>query len=1394
MKNQKLLAESFNSLVFSFINADQQKCILKQYKSGLLQDARKEFLFLKTVESPGIVKALNYGIDETPFLITEFIDALSLAQKTQKEIEKLNPVTFMLHLSESISFVHSCGICINDLNPDNLLVEQDKPIIIDFGLASVNLYYENEFKGSFAFSAPEKILRYTNHYASDIFSLGMIYFFLINHKTILDYYDNQSYLNLLQNESLWTDSLNTLISDPFLKSMLAYHPAKRPNALEVFSFFNQNTNIDQAKYAELFLKSYLFKSQQTAVQKLWKKKSLHYQYADEPQKLENLLSLYSENESKKLIILEELLFVNNPDEFFKPFPLGYREKEVYQHKLIEYLLDQNCNILLKRSAKIKQTQLFNEITSKLDCLIMYEEDTSEVKNISSQEINDLLSLLKIKLPANQTLSQQIKENKAFFVRLILLKSLSSDYIKSTYNELVLFLHWINLPLPLSLIESVWENWFVLIQDALLSQKLIVEGDLIKSNPSIKDDSMITQELLQLILSKLKNTSYHFVLGRFYLLLNDKENAFNHWNMHLDYLIRQEYFMSAYEFLCDLSMSIDLKKESFELRKKYAFVARIVGKFEESLDKYQELINESDGVLKAVLSCDLAIVLQALKRNEDAIDIYKKAIDLFRLHKDWKSLFRAMNNLGVVYFGLKKYTDAESLFNDVLLQAKILNNLQFETISYLNLADINCKRGEWKKALFHAEKAIIISESNNKWNLIANGKIISAKCLFAQGEYEKAINTLEFMLAQPQSKENQLTLQEILAWMIHFKIHISFNEVDDFIEQWNLPSPEMHEILIRELFFYFYLKKAYLKANQMLLRLPDNKIFSAFLDSDYSVIEQRLKELKIQNENDSFLYYLTYLLRMNHISPNQEALNDFKDDIKLFDYKPAELCCRNQYINSDFQVYAQLIELFETTHDDMTLLDFVLKELIRLFGFERIACFDIQGASLSPILIYDQFNRKIDPDKTNFSQSIMKQILSKKGVIYEQFLLNSELFTVNSSMIGLGLTSVFAYHIHINTETSYLIYADSKKQIELLPHELKTIESIVLLLKNLLEKQNMKNNNDDHIQLNSHDEMTNNNWQIIGNSKVMEDVFNKIRMVAAYNVNVLITGPTGSGKELVSRAIHQLYTEKNINSKKAPFVAVNCAAIPEQLLESELFGYKRGAFTGAVNDQKGKILEANYGTLFLDEIGEMPLILQAKLLRVIQDKEVTPLGTSHTIPVTVRIITATNRNLEDQVEQGLFRADLFYRLKVMNIHLPGLDERREDIPLLVMHFLKKFNQKFSKNITSIQPKTMQFLQKKDWKGNIRELENEIERAVLMCQKDFLSMDDLLESIQDDTVNDYNHLPIKWNEFKDYKQKINDELDTKYVKQLLDNADSNVSLASKIGNLDRVQIYRLLKNKE
>ena len=245
--------------------------------------------------------------------------------------------------------------------------------------------------------------------------------------------------------------------------------------------------------------------------------------------------------------------------------------------------------------------------------------------------------------------------------------------------------------------------------------------------------------------------------------------------------------------------------------------------------------------------------------------------------------------------------------------------------------------------------------------------------------------------------------------------------------------------------------------------------------------------------------------------------------------------------------------------------------------------------------------------------------------------------------------------------------------------------------------------------------------IIGKSEKMLEVFRIVNIISDTNSTVLIEGESGTGKELIAKAIHFNSSRRNM-----PFVSLNCAAIPETLLESELFGYKKGSFTGATSDKKGKILLANGGTLFLDEIGDMPLPLQAKLLRVLQEKEVEPIGGLPT-KVDVRIIAATNKDLQKLVEEGKFRLDLFYRLNVIKISLPPLRERKEDIPLLVDEFIRKFSTEHKKNISKVDKEVMNILMEYDWPGNVRELENIIERAIILCQSDTITLDLLPKEI-------------------------------------------------------------------
>ncbi len=231
--------------------------------------------------------------------------------------------------------------------------------------------------------------------------------------------------------------------------------------------------------------------------------------------------------------------------------------------------------------------------------------------------------------------------------------------------------------------------------------------------------------------------------------------------------------------------------------------------------------------------------------------------------------------------------------------------------------------------------------------------------------------------------------------------------------------------------------------------------------------------------------------------------------------------------------------------------------------------------------------------------------------------------------------------------------------------------------------------------------------LVGNSEAMHKIFELIRKVSDSPTNVLVTGESGTGKEMVAKAIHY-----NSPLKDRPFVSVNCGAIPENLVESELFGHKKGSFTGAISDKDGLFEVADGGTLFLDEIGELPLSSQVRILRAIQEKTVRRVGGTEDTKVEVRIIAATNRDLESMVQQGTFRQDLYYRLNVINIRTPALRERRDDIPLLASHFLQKYSERFNKAIQTISKEAMDLLRKYDFPGNVRELENIIERTVAL----------------------------------------------------------------------------------
>jgi two-component system response regulator GlrR len=297
--------------------------------------------------------------------------------------------------------------------------------------------------------------------------------------------------------------------------------------------------------------------------------------------------------------------------------------------------------------------------------------------------------------------------------------------------------------------------------------------------------------------------------------------------------------------------------------------------------------------------------------------------------------------------------------------------------------------------------------------------------------------------------------------------------------------------------------------------------------------------------------------------------------------------------------------------------------------------------------------------------------------------------------------------------------------------------------------------------------------IIHRSGLMSELLGKVRLVSAGDSTVLITGSTGTGKELLAEAIHQ-----GSRRHDKPFIGINCSALPEQLLESELFGHEKGAFTGATTRHTGLFETANGGTLFLDEIGDMPLVLQAKLLRVLQEFKIRPVGTSRTIPIDVRIISATHHDLEQMVERREFREDLYYRLNVVPLHIPDLKQRREDIPDLVEHFLTRLARRDDTKRKRFAPDAINYLVSTPWPGNIRQLQNVVEQCCVLCTSEVIPLTLVSEALREQPGE---ILPL---------DEAKRAFERRYLASLLRTTGGNIKVAAMMAGRNRTEFYKLL----
>ena len=346
-----------------------------------------------------------------------------------------------------------------------------------------------------------------------------------------------------------------------------------------------------------------------------------------------------------------------------------------------------------------------------------------------------------------------------------------------------------------------------------------------------------------------------------------------------------------------------------------------------------------------------------------------------------------------------------------------------------------------------------------------------------------------------------------------------------------------------------------------------------------------------------------------------------------------------------------------------------------------------------------------------------------------------------------------------------------------------VEELYFVIENFLKNKEIK---DENVKLKKNLAEIYKPKNLVGESKSMKEIYNMIIQVAPVDVNVLIQGASGTGKEIVARTIHFFSSRKD-----KPFYAINCGAIPSELLESEMFGYRKGSFTGAIQDRKGLFEEASQSTLFLDEINEMPLMLQPKLLRVLQEKKIKRIGDNKEIDADVRIVAASSKDLKREVADKKFREDLFYRLNVFTINLDPLKERQEDIPLLINHFIQKYNKALKKEIKAVTKGALEKCIKYRWPGNIRELENIIQRAMVVATSIYIKSENIIFD-HEDMIDESGDITINKMDYKTALKTYMDNIDKLYIQKALQETDYNKLKSAKIlGISPRALHYKIKK---
>ncbi|MCD4819649.1 MAG: sigma 54-interacting transcriptional regulator [Candidatus Cloacimonetes bacterium] len=1049
--------------------------------------------------------------------------------------------------------------------------------------------------------------------------------------------------------------------------------------------------------------------------------------------------------------------------------------------------------MLKRSSKYHATSLFNELSELQNSYVIYQTDNSDISNVTNKDFLEFLEKIEIEKTIKTDIKNRFNEAKPFLVKEYVKQFIVKDFQQKeedSQNELVEFLALVELQVPFTLIVEMWENWQQLFQKAINSKLISIQGNSLIFTGKKTKTQKVPQKLMQRALQKTQKLNLNLISTQIEFLLTNQIKALKHFNLHTFELIEKEYYSSALEIFEWIQNRHRIKDLPINLQKRKAFLYRKCLFLQKSVELYESIEQKLSGIELATVLSDKATVLHEQQKYLEAIEIHKETAEIFHKNNKINEYLRTLNNIGASYFLIKKYKDAKETFKQLLKLSNENNKAQYITLSYLNLTEIFKQVGEWKKCLHFAKNTLELGRKYKKLSIqvVADLSIIYAN--FALGNIE---NLPEMILEVSNTKDIKQNIQRYIDILVKFLYISKFtdqlnsSEYADEIEK-NYSQIEDDELQI-EMFFYYYHRAEFLKCTQYYHKIQKKyPIIKAIFTADKKNMINYLRELAIEGDVDKYLYYATQIVYSGYFLKYEELSNEIKNYLQLNSYKPLEMLLfkknHNPTMHSALPIFWEIINLIHGDVEFEKTMKAVLQGILKISGLERAVFFEFQNGNLQAKQGFYGNDNELDITDLKVSKTILKETIQLGQIRFLTNLQEDVQFDIHSSILGLGLRTAVCYPLIINHEIKGVIYSDAKGDKEFEKEEKSILEAIFVQACSALGKSLLFENLKRESEILQYSGVKNEFSEIIGKSPQIMEIFSLMKMVGEHNVNVLITGPTGSGKELIAKALHREY------AKNAPFVAVNCAAIPENLLESELFGHTKGAFTGAFANKRGKIELANNGTLFLDEIGDMPMTLQAKLLRVLQERIVIPVGNSNEIPVSIRVITATNSDLEEKILVKEFREDLYYRLKVIKIDIPNLSERKSDIPLLIHHFIEKFNNKFNKNIQGVSLKALHNLKNNEWKGNVRELENEIEKAVLLCKTDQIDVDIIKEIVEDSSFSIMDELPGNWKEYQKYKNRIISTLDRNFAKQLVKSHKGNILQASKQANISRTQLYRIL----